>query len=180
MLCLAGLCAVGSELLAAYAENTGKIAAVLFALVFFAALYGAPALLAREVARRIGWGWPSLFLLTFAQGITQACLIDQSLFSDDYAGYEGWAESRQAAFIPVLSISADQAFNFIVGHVIFSFGAPIAVAESWRPDRAHRPWPGPVGIGVAAVVYLGTALLDREDFRPKPEREKGRVSPGPL
>lgn len=158
-LCLAGLCAVGSELLAAYAENTGKIAAVLFALVFFAALYGAPALLAREVARRLGWGWPSLLLLTLALGIAQACLIDQSLFSQDYVGYEGWAESRQAAFIPALSISANQAFNFIIGHVIFSFGAPIAVAEAWRPDRAHRPWLGPVGITIAAIAYAGTAVL---------------------
>lgn len=158
-LCLAGLCAVGSELLAAYAENTGKIAAVLFALVFFAALYGAPALLAREVARRFGWGWPSLLLLTLALGIAQACLIDQSLFSQDYVGYEGWAESRQAAFIPALSVSANQAFNFIIGHVIFSFAAPIAVAEAWRPDHAHRPWLGPVGIAIAAMAYGGTAVL---------------------
>ncbi|HEV2504086.1 MAG TPA: hypothetical protein VGV39_13495 [Mesorhizobium sp.] len=154
-----GLCAVGSELLAAYAENTGKIGAVLFALVFFGALYGAPALLAREVTRRAGWGWPSLLLLAFALGIAQACLIDQSLFSEDYVGYEGWAESRQAAFVPVLSISANQAFNFIVGHVIFSFGAPIAVAEAWRPQLALRPWLGPVGTGIAVALYLGAALL---------------------
>lgn len=159
VLCLAGLCAVGSELLAAYADNTGNLPAVLFALVFFGALYGAPALLAREVARRAGWGWPALLLLTFALGIAQACLIDQSLFSENYVGYEGWAESRQAAYIPMLSISANQAFNFIVGHVIFSFGAPIAVAEAWRPHRALKPWLGPVGVVIAAVAYIGAALL---------------------
>ncbi len=159
ILCLAGLSAIGAELLAAYADNTGNIAAVLFALLFFAALYGAPALLAREVVRRAGWGWPSLLLLTLALGIAQACLIDQSLFAKDYFAYEGWAQSRQAAFIPALSISANQALNFILGHVIFSFGAPIAIAEAWRPRRAMEPWLGPVGITIAAIVYAGTALL---------------------
>src|SRR5690606_6438127 len=57
------LCPVGAELLAAYGESTGDPGAVAFALVFFAGLYGAPALLARELARRCGWGWPSLLLL---------------------------------------------------------------------------------------------------------------------
>lgn len=156
---LAGLCAVGSELLAAYSDSTGNVPTILFALVFFAALYGAPALLAREIARRAGWGWPSLLLLTLALGIAQACMIDQSLFSEEYSGYEGWSESRQAAFIPVLSISATQAFNFIAGHVIFSFGAPIAVAEAWRPHRARQSWLGPLGIAIASVAYIGTALL---------------------
>ena len=159
ILCLTGLSAIGAELLAAYADNTGNIAAVLFALVFFAALYGAPALLARELVRRAGWGWPSLLLLTLALGMAQACLIDQSLFAEDYFAYEGWAESRQAAFIPALSISASQALNFILGHVIFSFAAPIAIAEAWRPRRAMEPWLGSLGITTATIAYLGVALL---------------------
>jgi hypothetical protein len=159
ILALAGLAGVGAELLAAYAENTGNVPAILFALVFFAALYGAPALLARELVRRAGRGWPSLLLLMLALGIAQACLIDQSLFSADYSGYEGWVESRRAGFIPFLSISADQAFNFVIGHVIFSFGAPVAIAEAWRPHRALQPWLGPVGIVIAAVAYIGAALL---------------------
>lgn len=159
VLCLAGLSAVGAELLAAYTDSTGNFPDVLFALVFFMALYGASALLARELVRRAGWGWPSLLLIAFALGIAQACLIDQSLFSQNYIGLEGWAVSRQAAFVPLFGISANQAFNFIIGHVIFSFCAPIAVAEAWRPHRARQPWLGPVGIGIAAVTYLGTALL---------------------
>lgn len=156
---LAGLSAIGAELLAAYADNTGNVGGIMFALVFFAALYGAPALLARELVRRAGWGWPSMLLLTLALGIAQACLIDQSLFSDDYQGYEGWTESRQAAFMPIFGFSANQAFNFIIGHVIFSFGAPIAVAEAWRPRRALQAWLGPVGITIAGVAYVGTALM---------------------
>lgn len=159
VLCLAGLSAIGAELLAAYNDSTGNIPAILFALVFFMALYGAPALLARELVRRAGWGWPSLLLLALALGIAQACLIDQSLFSTDYLGFEGWEASRQAAFIPLFGFSANQAFIFIIGHVIFSFGAPIAVAEAWRPHRAWQPWLGPIGIGIAVFAYLSTALL---------------------
>lgn len=156
---LALLSAVGAELLAAYADNTGRPGALLFALIFFAALYGAPALLARELTRRAGWGWPSLLLLTLALGVAQACLIDRSLFSEDYGGYDGWARDRRVGYIGVLSIGARQAIDILIGHVIFSFSAPIAVAEAWRPVSAGQPWLGRVGIAAALVAYLGAALL---------------------
>lgn len=156
---MAGLCAVGAELLAAYAANTGDLPAVLFTLVFFMGLYGAPALLVREIARRASWGWPSLILLILALSIAEACIIDQALFSEDYQGYEGWSEARQNTFIPVFSISAYNAYNFIIGHVIFSFGAPIAIAEAWWPRRASKQWLGPVGLTIATLAYIGTATL---------------------
>lgn len=158
------LCAVGAELLAAYSDSTGNIGAVLFALVFFMGLYGAPALLARELVRRAGWGWPSLLVLFLALAIAQACIIDQSLFdqsllNDQYDVYEGWAEAHQTTLLPILGISADNAFSFVIGHVIFSFGAPIAVAEAWLPGRAAKPWLGSVGVAFAGAAYFGTALL---------------------
>lgn len=153
------LCGVGAELLAAYAENTGDLGGVAFSLLIFAALYGAPALLARELVRRAGWGWPSLLLIFLALGISQACLIDQTLFSTDYQGYDGWEATREATLIPALGISAFNAYNFLGGHLIFSFGAPVALAEAWRPAHRHRSWLGPIGIGVAVVAYLGAAYL---------------------
>src|SRR5690606_13341981 len=94
-----------------------------------------------------------------ALGIAQACLIDQSLFAEDYQGYAGWAESRQSTFIPALSISAFNAYSFILGHVIYSFGAPVAIAEAWRPQRAAKPWLGLFGLNIATAAWLGTALL---------------------
>lgn len=156
---LAALCAVGAELLAAYSDNTGDISAVLFALVFFMALYGAPALLVRELARRMGWGWPSLLLLCAALGVLQAGIIDQSLFAERYHGFAGWEESRAATFIPAFGISAYGAYNFIIGHIIFSFAGPIAIAEAWRPKRADAPWLSPFGMIVAAIFYAGSAAL---------------------
>ncbi|WP_309082855.1 hypothetical protein [Chelativorans sp.] len=158
-LALAVLCAVGAELLAAYSDSTGDIGRILFALIFFMALYGAPALLMREVARRFGWGWPSLLLLCAALGVLQACIIDQSMFADQYGGYAGWEESRSATFIPMFGISAYNAYNFIIGHIIFSFAGPIAIAEAWSPKRADAPWLRPIGMIVAAVFYVGSAAL---------------------
>lgn len=153
------LCAIGAELLAAYSDNTGDPGGIAFSVVFFAALYGAPALLARELVRRRGWGWPSMLLLFAALGVAQACLIDQSLFSTDYMGYDGWEETREATLIPALGLSAYNAYNFVLGHVIFSFGAPIAVGEAWRPKYARDPWLGRVGIGIALLAYAGAAAL---------------------
>ncbi|GAB96838.1 hypothetical protein BJY21_003944 [Kineosphaera limosa] len=159
ILALLVLCAVGAELLTAYAATTGNPARVAFEVVFFAALYGAPALVVRDVVRRRGWGWPSLLLLFAALGVTQAALIDQSLFSVDYQGYEGWEQTRSATLVPALGVSAFNVFNFFVGHVIFSFGAPMAVAEAWAPARADRPWLGRLGRVVALAAYLATAAL---------------------
>ncbi|CAM3910558.1 hypothetical protein NOGI109294_18255 [Nocardiopsis gilva] len=166
---LLGMCAIGAELLAAYDDSTGDPGAVAFALIFFGALYGAPALLARDLVRRCGWGWPSLLLLFAALGTAQACLIDQSMFSVDYQGYEGWQETRQATLIPALGIGATNAYNFIVGHVIYSFAAPVALAEAWVPRRARQPWLGPIGTVVAVLAYGGAAALILSD----PESRSG-------
>lgn len=156
---LLGLSAIGAELLAAYGEGTGHPGAIAFSLVFFGALYGAPALLARDLVRRRGWGWPSLLLVFAALGVVQACLIDQSMFSADYGGYEGWEEIRAATLVPALGVSAYNAFNFVVGHMIYSFGAPVALAEAWVPTRAQVPWLGRFGTAMAVAAYLGTAAL---------------------
>lgn len=166
LLCLS---AIGAELLAAYSDSTGDPGGIAFGVVFFAALYGAPALLARELVRRRGWGWPSLLLLYAALGTAQACLIDQSLFSADYQGYEGWEEIRQATLIPPLGISAYNAFTFIVGHIIYSFAAPVALAEAWAPQRAREPWLGPIGTVAAVLAYAVAAVLIVSD----PESHSG-------
>ncbi|SDK52368.1 hypothetical protein SAMN05428985_104355 [Nocardioides sp. YR527] len=153
------LCGIGAELLAAYGDSTGDPGGIAFALVFFGALYGAPALLARDLVRRLGWGWPSLLLIFAALGTAQAGLIDQSLFSVDYGGYEGWEENREPTLIPAVGLSGYNAYSFIVGHVIFSFAAPVALAEAWVPARARKPWLGPVGITFAAIAYAVAAVL---------------------
>ncbi|MFJ9390609.1 hypothetical protein ACIRON_17425 [Nocardioides sp. NPDC101246] len=168
------LCGIGAELLAAYGDSTGNVGGIAFALVFFGALYGAPALLARELVRRLGWGWPSLLLIFAALGVAEAGLIDQSLFSADYGGYAGWEENREPTLIPSLGFSGYNAYSFIIGHVIFSFAAPVALAEAWVPNRARKPWLGPIGTALAAVAYVIAALFILTD----PESRSG--SPAQL
>jgi hypothetical protein len=157
------LSAIGAELLAAYDDSTGRPERLLFAVVFFAALYGAPALLIREVARRNGWSWPSIIMLAFALGIIQPGVIDQALFSMDYRDIESWERSLRATFIEPLGFSATNALNFVPGHVIYSFCAPIAVAEAWRPQTAHTPWLGWRGTAVAALAYALAAGMILND-----------------
>ena len=48
--------------------------------------------------------------------------------------------------------------------MVYSFCAPIAVAEAWRPATARTPWLGLRGSVVAAVVYLFAAALVLQDL----------------
>lgn len=148
------LSAVGAELLAAYNDTTGRPLALLGNLVFFAMLYGCPALLIRELTRRTGRGWTTMLLLSAAAGLMQAGLLDQSLFAERYDSVRGWDESFRATSISPLGVSAYMLENFLLGHIVYSFGAPIALVEAMCPSIARRPWLGRVGIAVAAGLWL--------------------------
>jgi hypothetical protein len=148
------LSATGAELLAAYSDSTGRPGKVLFAVVFFAMLYGCPALLIREAARRTGRAWPTILLVSAAAGLLQAGIIDQSLFTDDYGDVKGWEESLRATYIAPLGFGGYMLQNFVLGHVVYSFCAPIALAEALRPGIAHRSWLGRRGIAIAGALWL--------------------------
>ena len=50
--------------------------------------------------------------------------------------------------------------NWVGGHAIWSFAAPIAVVEAFVPGRADRPWLGRAGLSVMVALYLmGAALI---------------------
>lgn len=159
---------IGAELLAAYDDSTGRPAEVLLAVVFFAGLYGCPALLAREAVRRAGRGWPSILLLAAALAILEAGVIDQSFFAEESDLVRGWDESVRRTYIDPIGISAFNALSFTLGHVIHSFAAPIAVAEALRPNLAHRPWLTRRGITVALTCWGLAAALIVTDLDPTP------------
>ena len=117
--------------------------------MFFAALYGCPALLIREISRRAGRGWWTIVLLAAAFGLFEAGVVDQALFADSYGEVKGWEETLRATYVDPLGIGAFPAQNYLVGHVLFSFCAPIALAEAMRPAIADRPWLGRPGIVLA-------------------------------
>ncbi|GAA1075990.1 hypothetical protein [Nocardiopsis composta] len=148
---------VCAEYLSAYDDSTGNPAALLGALIIFVPLYGAPALLIREAARRFGIGWPGIAALATAAGIMQAGVIDQSLFSLSYRNIDYWSAMTEPTLIAPLGLSAANAVAFIGGHAVWSFCAPIAVMEGIRPDLARRPWLRLPGTVAAVLLYLAAA-----------------------
>ncbi len=116
-------------------------------------------MLIREAARRAGRGWPTILLLSFAAGLVQAGLIDQSLFNPSYRDIPYWDDMRLPTYLPGLGFSAYMALNFLGGHMIQSFAAPIAVIESLHPKVARAPWLGRPGLVLMTVLYLGAAAV---------------------
>ena len=157
LLVLAPICA---EYLSAYDDSTGHPATLLGNLVIFIPLYGCSALLIREVARRARLGWIGILLLAAAFGFVEAGLIDQSLFSPDYRGLEGWEATYAATLIGPLGLSAVNLLSFVGGHVMLSICGPIALVEAWRPGRATEPWLRPPGLVITALAYaIGSAFV---------------------
>jgi hypothetical protein len=70
------------------------------------------------------------------------------------------------------------AINFVLGHVIYSFCAPIALAEAWRPELARRPWLSIPATVIAAIAYLGAAamiMMDPESASASPAQLVGSL-----
>lgn len=151
---------VTAEYLIGYDDTIGSPAVLVFGILFFAPLYGAPAVLIREVARRTGRGWPTILLLAAAFGLIEAGLVDQSLFDPDYREIPYWQDLRQPTYLPWFHTSAFMSISFVAGHVFGSIAAPIALAESWWPDRSRTPWLGLPGlVTMAALWCAGSAFI---------------------
>ncbi|WP_052591600.1 hypothetical protein [Luteipulveratus mongoliensis] len=146
---------VTAEYLIGYDDTIANPVALIFGVFIFGPLYGAPAVLIRDVARRRGLGWPTILLLATAFGLIEAGLVDQSLFDPDYSDIPYWDDLRDPTFMPWAGTSAYMALTFVAGHVFGSIAAPIALAEGLWPARRRTPWLGPVGLAVVALLWLG-------------------------
>lgn len=157
LLVLSPICA---EYLIGYTDSTGKPLELLAGLAILAPLYGTVALLIREITRRAGRGWLTILLLSTAFGVIQAGLIDQSLFfSNVDPGDPGWANEERVTPIPGLGVDVGILLNYVGGHVIWSFAAPIAVVESCATRIANRRWLGPAGLIVTVLLWLLAATV---------------------
>ncbi|GGM28132.1 hypothetical protein GCM10007977_031800 [Dactylosporangium sucinum] len=131
------------------------------ALPFLIPLYGGGALLIREVVRRTGRGWPAILLLAAAYGVVEAGLVDQSLFNPTFEGHDFQATTP----VPALGISAGSGFAFLVGHVVWSIGVPIALVEWLTPGRRHTPWLRTPGLLLTILLYLLGCWIIFDDLR---------------
>jgi hypothetical protein len=131
--------------------------------------------LIRELTRRFGRGWPTMLVLATAAGLIQAGLIDQSLFNHHFESFGDYWTGLPTR-IPIADIDLSQLVVFVGGHVIWSFGAPIAVIESCAPRTADRPWLGRAATVVFGVLYFAVStffvreLVIRVDYHAAPAR----------
>lgn len=148
---------VSAEYLIGYDTIAGNMTAMVFGLVIFAPLYGAPALLIRELACRRGGGWSRLLLLGTAFGLIQAGLIDQGLFNPDYRQISYWDTMRDPTYLGALGTSGFMLFHFTAPHAFGSVFAPVTLAESISGSGRDRPWLRTPGLVLTVLVWLAAA-----------------------
>jgi hypothetical protein len=128
-------------------------------------MYGAGALLIREMARRTGGGWPMIIPLAAAYALIEEGVVDQMLFNPGYLGLDSFAGY---ALIPALGMSATLTEGSLMLHTVWSICVPIAVIEAFDDDRT-RPWLGRAGLVITATIFVlgcvGLGLMQYMELR---------------
>jgi hypothetical protein len=122
------------------------------ALIVLAPLYGGGALVIREWVRRTGRGWASILLLGMAYAILEEAYTTQSLFNPDYLKLH--LELLTPAYISSLEIGGWWTLWMFNVHAVWSIATPIALIEACVPERAKKPWLGPIGMVIATGVFI--------------------------
>lgn len=156
---------VCAEYLQAYLTSTGEVGTQLAGLLVLGPLYGGAALLIREVAVRTGRGWRGILLLAAAFGTLMPGLIDLSLWTERSADVPYWADMRQATLVEPLGLAVYPLVTWVLGHVLFSIGAPLAMLDALAPRHRGRPLLGRPGVAVVAALFVVAAALIHHDLR---------------
>ncbi|MFZ0954986.1 MAG: hypothetical protein WAN60_01485 [Candidatus Sulfotelmatobacter sp.] len=130
---------------------------LLGALVILAPMYGGGALLIREVVRRTGRGWPSIFVLAFAYSIFEEAFTTQTLFNPNYLHLN--LHLLAPAYIPALGIGIWWTIFVLTLHTVWSISTSIALTEALVPDRATTPWLGWPGLTITAILFALAAVV---------------------
>jgi hypothetical protein len=134
----------------------GSLPASMIALLpLMMAMYGAAAILIREVARQTGGGWASIVLLGIAYGLFEEGFVTQSLFNPDYLHLR----LLDFGYLPALGTALPWAIFVVSIHVIWSIAVPIALVESAFPAQRDRPWLRTLGRVMYALVFLAGCVL---------------------
>lgn len=129
---------------------------MLGALVILAPMYGGGALLIREVARRTGRGWPTIFVLAFAYAVFEEAFTTQTLFNPNYLHLN--LHLLQPAYIPALGIGGWWTVFVLTLHTVWSISVSIGLVEALVPYRATTPWLGAAGITVVGILFVLAAI----------------------
>jgi hypothetical protein len=134
----------------------------------FVPIYGAGALLIREVVRRFGGGLPSLLLAGVAYGLIEEGLALQSLTSPHLYDAAGWAPR-------LLGVNSAYTELNLVYHPVFSVTIPIVLTELLFARHGEQPYLRRGGLIVTGAVAALGALLLR--FSVPPTEDPGYTLP---
>lgn len=104
-------------------------------LLFQTGLYGSGAILARELVRRRGLGWPNIFVLGAAYGVLEEGLVVTSWFNPHWPDLGTLGSYGRA-----LDVNLIWALGLTAYHAVVSIAIPIALTEAFFPAIASRPW----------------------------------------
>jgi hypothetical protein len=143
-----------SPLVAEYLSGSMSLAQI-GQMLLFVPFYGGGAVLIREVARRLGRGWPTMAFLALAYGLIEEGIVLQSLFNPNFLG----AHLLDAGFIPQLGIGAPWTAYVLGIHIIWSILVPVALTELLFSGRGTAPWLGRIGLAAVAAIYLAAVAV---------------------
>jgi hypothetical protein len=135
-------------------------------LALFVALYGAGALLVRELVRRRGLAAPGLLLLAAAYAVWEEALVDRFWFTP-----ARWHDAGLDGYSAVWHTNLLLAVHLTLFHLAVSIGGSIVVVERLFPAEADRPWLGRRGLVATGAVLLVVPplLFGRLDLHPLPQ-----------
>ena len=137
------------------------------ALIVLAPMYGGGALLVREMVRRTGRGWPSIFVLGFVFAVFEEAFTTQTLFNPDYLHLN--AHLLQPAYIAALGIGGWWTMYVLTLHTVWSISTSIALTEALFPERGNAPWLGWPGLIVTGLLLaLGAVLMTKFTLKGDP------------
>jgi len=117
-------------------------------------LYGAGAVIVREVVRRWEKGWVSILLLGMAYGIFEEGVVVRSFFDT------GWQDLGQLAFYGRwIGVNWIWAIALTIFHAVVSISIPIAITELIFPKYKDTLWLSKKGLILFLVMFLLYSLL---------------------
>ncbi|MEQ8674070.1 MAG: hypothetical protein RLP44_24485 [Aggregatilineales bacterium] len=123
-------------------------------LFFLGGLYGAGAILIRELVVRWGKGWLTVLLLGVAYGIIEEGLAVKSFFDPNWqdlgtlVGYDFW-----------MGVNWVWAVHLTLFHMVYSIAISILLTELTFPAHRHRAWTGKWTFRFLATLFAFTVML---------------------
>lgn len=144
----------------------------LLSLIFFMPIYGAGAILIRELAVRRGSGLPDLFVLGMAYCLVEEGLALRSVTSPSIYGGIGVTMGGRIGGVNGVYLLLQ-----LVNHPIWSIIVPVMITDLIFPAHRNRPYlrvPGMIitpiiyVIGVALTAFSATTTIDPGYTMPRP------------